>query len=122
EILHYAPGQQRGETWDLPLHPLLIQAQQHLVGVERLILTPNGERTSVTLEHPPRTCRMVYVYKPTPPPRNPASTQCASTLATKATYLHRSGSRRRQSYKRPPFCRRRSQGRRCAFRDNSTPG
>ena len=42
EVHHYRPGLRRSETWDQPLRPLLTKAQQHLEGVERLILAPAG--------------------------------------------------------------------------------
>ena len=42
EVHRYQPGLQRRETWDQSLRPLLIKAQQHLGGVERLILAPAG--------------------------------------------------------------------------------
>ena len=32
----------RGETWDLPLRPLLTQAAAHLAGISRLVISPYG--------------------------------------------------------------------------------
>lgn len=55
EIRLYAPGTQRGETWERPLIPLLTKIQPFLVGVKRLILSPgkNGHLLpwSVLTEH-----------------------------------------------------------------------
>jgi len=42
EVHRYRPGLRRGETWDQLLRPLFTKAQQHLKGVERLILAPAG--------------------------------------------------------------------------------
>lgn len=42
EVHHYEPGLHRGETWEQLLRPMFTNAQQHLGGVERLILAPVG--------------------------------------------------------------------------------
>lgn len=42
EIRLYAPGTQRGETWERSLIPLLTKIQPLLGGVKRLILSPSG--------------------------------------------------------------------------------
>lgn len=57
EIRLYAPGTQRGETWERLLIPLLTKIQPLLVGVKRLILSPSGNGHllpwSILAEHAP---------------------------------------------------------------------